>query len=258
MAEGRGKTFSPKDEQALIPVLLGGDALKIIDGLKRALQSGAAPVTLAKLVAYAAVRRMTHFAMSNVVQDWFWPQHTHTYANAVHQALKRSPPAPELVIAIFHGAMSVYIDRFLNVPAAPLPGGKLDDLPADAEELRARLLKGLNQQAEADAAARTVARYIRLGHPIDLLIETLALATVRECPGEFKPNEGVDFHYWQALEAGVRQAKEWEGGPEVEHIFVGVVRHLAAACPTSRAGLQIADVAHRLNQGASIHDDENG
>ena len=260
MADGQGKTFTAQDEQALIPVLLGDDALKIIDALRRALQSGAAPVTLAKLVAYAAVRRMAHFATSNVIQDWFWPQHTHTYANAVHQALKRSPPAPDLVIAVFHGAISVYIDRFLNVPAVPLPGEKqsLDDLPADAEELRAHLLKVLNQQAEVNAAARTVARYIRLGHPLGPLIETLAFATVRECPGNFKPNEDVDFHYWQALEAGVRQAQEWEGRPEVEHIFVGVVRHLAAACPTSRSGLQIADVAHRLNQGASIHDDGNG
>ena len=260
MAEGMGKgrIFTSNDEQALIPVLLGDDALKILEALKTALQAGAAPVTLAKLVAYAAVRRMAHFAMSNVIQDWFWPQHTHTYANAVHQALKRSPPTPALAIAIFHGAMSVYMDRFLNVPAVPLPGEKLslDDLPADAQELRARLLKTLNQQAEVNAAARTVARYIRLGHPIDALIETLAYATVRECPSEFRPNEGVDFHYWQALEAGVRQAKEWEGRPEVEHIFVGVVRHLAAACPTSRAGLQIADVAHRLNEGASIHDDD--
>ncbi|MBI3829114.1 MAG: Rieske (2Fe-2S) protein [Planctomycetes bacterium] len=259
MVEGKGKTFSAQEEQALIPVLLGEDALKIIDALKCALQAGAAPVTLAKLVAYAAVRRMAHFATSNVIQDWFWPQHTHTYANAVHQALKRSPPTPELAVAVFHGAMSVYIDRFLNVPAVPLPGEKasLDDLPSDAEELRARLLKVLNQQAEAEAAARTVARYIRLGHPLEPLIETLAFATVRECPGDFRPNEGVDFHYWQALEAGVRQAQEWKGRPEVEHIFVGVVRHLAAACPTSRAGLQIADVAHRLNQGASIHDDGN-
>jgi hypothetical protein len=241
----------------LIPVLLGDDVLKIIDGLKCALQAGAAPVTLAKLATYAAVRRMAHFAMSNVIQDWFWVQHTHTYLNAVHQALKRSPPKPDLVIAIFHGAVSVYIDRFLNVPATPLPGERqsLDDLPTGADELRALLLKTLNQQAEVHAAARTVARYIRLGHPINGLIETLALATVRECPQDFRPNEGVDFHYWQALEAGVRQAKEWEGRPEVEHIFVGVVRHLAAACPTSRAGLQIADVAHRLNEGASIHDD---
>ena len=257
MAEGHGKSFTQKDEQVLIPVLLGDDALKIVDALKCALQAGAAPVVLAKLVAYAAVRRMAHFAMSNVIQDWFWPQHTHTYANAVHQALKRSPPTPQLTIAIFHGAMSVYMDRFLNVPAVPLPDEKqLSTLPSDVEELRALLLKTLNQQAEVDAASRTVARYIRLGHPIDVLIETLALATVRECPGEFRPNEGIDFHYWQALEAGVRQAKEWEGRPEVEHIFVGVVRHLAAACPTSRAGLQIADVAHRLNEGASIHEDE--
>src|SRR6185295_3993069 len=139
-----------------------------------ALQSGAAPVTLAKIATYASFRRMAHFAMSNVVQDWFWPQHTNTYLNAVHQALKRSGPTPKLAIAIFHGAVSIYMDRFLNVPAVPLPGEKrsLDDLPKDGPELLDRLLTGLNQQADAEAAARTVTRYIRLGHPINALIET--------------------------------------------------------------------------------------
>ncbi|HYF50925.1 MAG TPA: Rieske (2Fe-2S) protein [Planctomycetota bacterium] len=257
MAEGRGKLFTQDAEQKLIPILLSDDALKILDAMKLALQSGCAPVTLAKLVAYAAVRRMAHFSTNNVIQDWFWVQHTHTYANAVHQALKRSEATPQLTIAIFHGAMSVYMDRFLNVPCVPLPGERqpLDNLPTDGPELLARLLKTLDQQSETEAAARTVARYVRLGHPLTPLIDTLAYATVREAPQVYAPNEGVDFHYWQALEAGVKQAKEWEGRPELEHIFVGVVRHLAAACPTSRGGMQIADVAQRLNRGAGIHED---
>ena len=41
--------------------------------------------------------------------------HTFTFANAVHQGLRRAP-SPELLRGVFDAAMSVYLDRFLNVP----------------------------------------------------------------------------------------------------------------------------------------------
>jgi hypothetical protein len=59
--------------------------------------------------------------------------HTFTYCNAIHQALKRCPTA-DILRGVFHGAMSVYFDRFLNVPPARLPGERgtdgLDDMTA--------------------------------------------------------------------------------------------------------------------------------
>ncbi len=235
-------------DPALIDTLLGDDPLKILKALWQALRDGVAPAQLSKQVAYAAAMRLARFAKSNEVGDWFNPQHTFTFANAVHQSVKRSP-TPDVVRSILHAALSVYMDRFLNVPPAKLPGEAkgLDDLPRDAAELRKRLLASLDERSNIDGAARIVSRYLRLGHASDELFETLAFATVRE---------DLDFHTLQVLEAGYQQFQEWKGGPEAEHILIGVTRNLAAVCPTRRGRLKIATTALRLQRGDHIYEEE--
>ena len=244
--EGEGKSW--EDDGSLTETLLGDEPLAIIEALTGALRSGAAPAELSKRVAYVAAMRLARFSPNNEVGDWFNPQHTFTYTNAVHQAVKRSPSS-DVIRGVYHGAISVYMDRFLNVPPAKMPGQKdsLDKLPTDAQELRDRFLDVLNHREEVDAASCTVARYVQLGHPFEPLVETLTYATVRE---------DVDFHYLQVLEGAVQQFQEWDGQPEAEHIMVGVARNLAAACPTRRAGLQVANVALRLNRGEKIYEDD--
>jgi hypothetical protein len=71
-----------------------------------------------------------------------------------------------------HGAMAVYLARYPNVPPALLPGEsseRLDDLPAEAEEIRAALLDTFDHQQQIGAAARLVARHLMLGHSPDTL-----------------------------------------------------------------------------------------
>lgn len=246
MRVGAGRDW--QDDGSLGEVLLGDDPIAIIEVLARSLSRGARPEELARRVAYAAAMRLARFATTNDVTDWFGPQHTFTYTNAVHQAVKREP-TPDVVRAIFHGAIAVYMDRFLNVPPARLPGegAALDDLPEGAEELRELLLETLDRRAKVDEAARIAARYLRLGHAPEELFDTLVHATVRE---------DVDFHPLQVLEAGVRQFGEWEGRPEAEHILVGVVRNLAAMCPTRRARHQTATIAWRLHKQEKVYEEE--
>ena len=243
--EGRNKTWIATND--VLDVLLGDDPQQIIDGLAGWLRLGATPAELARRVAYAAALRLARFAMTNEVADWFGPRHTFIFANAVHQAVKRCETAGT-VRGIFQAAFSVYMDRFLNHPAARLPDAaeNLDDLPSGADALQQRLLSLLDTQASVTETALTVARYLRLGHPVDGLIDTLTLATVRE---------DFDFHAVQVLEAGVRQYFEWDGKPEGEHILIGVVRQLAAFCPTPRAGHQTATIASRLERGDKIYEE---
>lgn len=241
--EGRGKHWA--GDAALPDLLLREDPLRILAALRDALRNGARPHELSKLVAYAAALRLARFSLTNEVDDWFNPRHTFIFANAVHRAVARCP-SPGVVRGIFHGAMAVYMDRFLNVPAAKLPHD-LQHLPHDPAELRKQLLSTLDRRAEVESAAALVARYVRLGHPIDDLIETLALATVRE---------DLDFHPLQVLEAGIQQYHEWETGPEAVHVLVGVVRQLAAVCPTPRAAHQTATIALRLDRGERLYDEE--
>jgi hypothetical protein len=93
------------------------------------------------------------FGTANEHSDWETAHHVFTYANAVHQALKRigsavSDPV-EAARGLLHRVMALYLARYLNVPPAPLPGegGEgLDDLPVAADEIRAALLDTFDRQ----------------------------------------------------------------------------------------------------------------
>ena len=221
--------------------LLGDDPTEIIDALTAAARDGASPADLGRSLAYAAALRVARFGTANEHSDWETAHHVFTYANAVHQALKRigdaAPDPVEAVRALLHGAMALYLARYLNVPPASLPGERgdsLNDLPVAAKEICAALLDAFDRQRQIDAAARLVARFLTLGHPPETLIATLAQALLREDAG---------FHAYQMLEAGVRQFHEWGNCDQGRHILIAVSRYLAAHFPTQRALLQTADIA---------------
>jgi nitrite reductase/ring-hydroxylating ferredoxin subunit len=255
-AEGRDS--APwRGHVALSHALLGDDAGGILDALKAAIRDGAAPVDLGRALAYAAALRVARFGAANEHADWETAHHAFTYCNAVHQALKRiggeavdGDGPPDVVRGVFHGAMAVYLARYLNVPPARLPGeggDRLDDLPSAANELRTALLVAFDRQRQVEVAARLVARYLLLGHPPEDLIATLARALLREDAG---------FHAYQMLEAGVRQFGEWGETDQGRHVLIAVARYLAAHSPTERAAYQTADIARRLVRGGAVHEDE--
>ena len=84
------------------------------------MSTGANPEELGRAVAFAAALRITRFHTQNDHGDWDEVHHSFTAANALHQAIRRAP-TPELLRGVYHGALRVYLDRFLNVPAARLP-----------------------------------------------------------------------------------------------------------------------------------------
>jgi nitrite reductase/ring-hydroxylating ferredoxin subunit len=245
--EGKSKKWD--DVARLSQSLLSEDPRGIISSLRNAIRAGARPEQLTKSLALSAALRIARFGTVNEFPDWITALHTFTYCNALHQAVKRSP-SPELVRGIFHGAISVYLDRFLNVPPAHLPGAaeSLDDQSRDASLLLKQFLELLDKRDQVEQAARLVARYVRLEHPIQPLFDTLTQAAVRE---------DADFHTFQMVEAGLRQYLEWEGLPEGEQILIAVARYLAAHAPTQRAQLQTADIALRLHRGESLYEDDS-
>src|SRR6202051_642423 len=74
---------------ALARELLGDDPAKIIDALKAAIRAGAAPADLGRSLAYGAALRVARFGNANEHADWDTAHHVFTYANAVHQMLRR-------------------------------------------------------------------------------------------------------------------------------------------------------------------------
>ena len=159
---------------------------------------------------------MARFGTSNEFSDWNAALHAFTYANALHQVLKRitaegtAPPEAHgnVVRGVFHGAMAVYTNRFLNVPPARLPEEEpaaLAQLPGDATTLRRGLLDVMDRQQQVQPAARLVSRFLNQGHDAADIIATLGHALLRE---------DASFHMFQMYEAGCNIYGEWAGEPK--------------------------------------------
>jgi nitrite reductase/ring-hydroxylating ferredoxin subunit len=255
LAEGEPKRGSWRAHEELAKGLLDDDPAAVTTALKSAIGGGATATDLSRAVAYAAALRVAFFGTSNEHSDWDTALHCFTYCHAVHQLLTRITAdkpieleCPELLRGLFHGAMQVYLIRFLNVPPARLPSDgddKLADLPCNDRELRDAFLSALDRQGTVKTAGRLVARYLSLGHPVQPLIATLARAVLRE---------DAEFHTYQMLEAGVQQYRQWGDSAAGRHILIAVARYIAAHSPTERAQLQTAMVARRLNLGEAIHE----
>ena len=251
VASGGPALLPAAAEDALVAQLLGDDPLQVIAAVEAALRDGTAPAAVGAAVTRAAGLRLARFATSNEVSDWFNPQHTFIFCNAVQRALLRST-APDVVRALLQAAIAVYMDRYLNVPPARLPAERGAARGAAAQEapgaLLDELLLLLDNRAEVERAAELVSGYLRApaaDWPTHLgrLVDTLAFATLRE---------DLDFHTLQVLEAAATQLAARGNDAGAEQIMVGVVRNLAAHCPTRRAGYQTAMIARRLQRGEEL------
>jgi hypothetical protein len=254
LARGANQRGNWRAHATLAQALLGEDPEMIVAALQAAIAEGAAPTDVSRALAYAAALRVAHFGTANEFSDWDTAHHVFTYCNALHQLLKRiaaaqsgRPVNPELLRGVFHGVMRLYLIRFLDVPPARIPEERdaaLAALPVDADGLLSSFLAALDRQGAVTSAARLVARYLLLLHPVDALIATLTRSVLREDAG---------FHVYQMLEAGVRQYREWGESEPGRHILIAAARYLAAHLPTERAQLQTAMVARRLSRGESVH-----
>jgi hypothetical protein len=223
-------------------VLLGEDAQAIADVLLEALREGASEEEVAGAVAYAAALRIARFPTTNEFGDWDTALHTFTFANAVYQGLRRSP-SPELLRGVFDAAMSVHLDRFLNVPPArlPEPNGS-EETP---EELLDELPALLDERQRVDAAGQLVARYLYGGGDAERLLAVLGGMLLRE---------DRNFHTIQAIEAAFSQYSLLRGTAAGTHVLIAAARYLAAHSPTMRSQEQTYDIARRLSRGEILYE----
>jgi nitrite reductase/ring-hydroxylating ferredoxin subunit len=229
--------------EALVPILLGDNPQTIADGLLNALREGCPPDELAGVVTYAAALRIARFHTSNEFGDWDTALHTFTFANAVHQGLRRTPSA-ELVRGIFDAAMSVYLDRFLNVPAAKLP--EKNGAESNPDSILKDLPTLFDRQQQVDVAGEKVAQYLFGGGDPSRLMAVMGKLLLRE---------DRDFHTIQCVEAAFHQfilAEAAPAGITREYFLVAAARYLAAHAPTMRAQGQTYQIAHRLSRGEKL------
>jgi hypothetical protein len=145
-------------------MLLSEDPGAILDALKAAIRAGAAPADLGRSLAYAAALRVARFGSANEHADWETAHHVFTYANAVHRMLTRIGTVdrddhPEAVRAILHGAMALYLARYLNVPPARIPGdGDCPPMPRVSAPLCSTPLTGSGRSTSRRAWWHAISR----------------------------------------------------------------------------------------------------
>jgi nitrite reductase/ring-hydroxylating ferredoxin subunit len=241
--------FDDKATEALAWDVLGDDPGEIIAALDQAAQQGASAEQLARAVAYAAALRLTRFHTQNDHGDWDVVHHGFTTANATHQLINRAA-TPELLRGVYQAAMKVFLDRFLNIPAARLPGqhsAASGLAPAPGRPELSGLQACWDQEGMVDEAGAIVYGWLRDGGDVGAVLEALGSALL---------NEDADFHWYQTYEAAVRQAAAWPAGSEpVALILAGTARFLAAHTPTRRELAQVVRIAARLRRGEALYED---
>ncbi len=230
--------------EPLMPTLLGDEPQAIIDLLLDCLRDGAAPVELAGIVAYAAARRIAHFHTSNEFGDWDTALHTFTFANAVHQGLQRVDSIG-LTRGIFDAAMSIYLDRFLNLPSVRLPAPEPVSNP---DALLDEFAPLLNLQQQVNQAGALAACYLVSGGSPQMLMAKMGHLLLRE---------DRDFHTIQCVEAAFNQYSiiSQESEARANHALIAAARYLAAHAPTMRSQLQTFTIARRLSHGENLFEE---
>jgi hypothetical protein len=226
----------------LVDAVLEDDQSRGIEAISAALERGVAMAEVGQAIAHAAALRIGRFHTSNEFADWDAVHNTWTAAQALARALQR---APSLALArgLYHAALRIYLDRFLNIPAARLPDERS---VASNGEVAApdQVLELLDREQQVAAAAALVDGALAAGQSA-AVIPLLGRAVFRE---------DAEFHAYQTLEAGVRQFRGLTDSHPLaaRRTLVSITRYLAAHAPTPRAQYQTYHIAERLLRGEDL------
>jgi nitrite reductase/ring-hydroxylating ferredoxin subunit len=225
----------------LVGAILEDDPSSGIEAISAALERGIALAEVGQAVAHAAALRVGRFHISNEFADWDAVHNTWTAAQALSQALRRVPSL-SLARGLYHAALRIYLDRFLNIPAARLPDER--SVSSNGNVAPDHLLELLDREQQVAAAASLLDGVLASG-PSAAVIPVLGRAVFRE---------DADFHAYQTLEAGVRQFRGLsETHPlAARRTLVAITRYLAAHAPTPRAQYQTYHIAERLLRGEDL------
>jgi hypothetical protein len=147
-----------------------------------------------------------------------------------------------LLRGVFDIAMSIYLDRFLNMPPQRLPDAAAS--PVARAELLAQLLEMVNMRQQVEESAQAVSGYLAGGGAQEDLLATMGRMMLRE---------DADFHSFQIVDAAFRQFESRQDNDSGRHVMVGLSRFLAAHSPTPRAEGQTYQIALRLQRGEEIY-----
>jgi hypothetical protein len=138
--------------------------------------------------------------------------------------------------------MSIYLDRFLNMPAQRIPetNGKPIDGPALLDSLHQRM----DVRHQVEEVAELVSQHVSGGGESEALLAELGQVMLRE---------DSEFHSFQIVDAAFKQFDARLGSESGRHVLIGMARFLAAHSPTPRAVGQTYQIALRLHRGEEIY-----
>src|SRR6266849_1502274 len=242
LAAGTAKRPAWQEPDDLLATLLGDSPNAVLEALLEQLRAGASVAHLAASVAHAAAVRIAQFQVTNEFNDWNTALHTFSFAHAVHRAARRAP-SRELLRGVFDAAISVYLDRFLNVPPARIP--EYPNSTDDAREILSALPQSLDQQQQVNQTGDLVARYHDAQGPTAALAATIGRLLVRE---------DRDFHTIQMVEAAFSEVTTASTPRARKDYLIAAARYLAAHAPTFRAADQTFQIAQRLARGERLYE----
>ncbi|MCE4599622.1 MAG: Rieske (2Fe-2S) protein [Desulfurococcales archaeon] len=233
----------PIDPSEVANLVLRDNPRSIATSITQLLDNGTSPRHISLGVALAAAIRVARFSRYNDLEDWIRVLHSFSYANAIHQVVKRVS-TPRVFKGVYHAALRVYLDRYLNEPPYRIPRGS----PGESRErLLKSLLDTLDRRYMIDEVSSIVADYLANGYEEEHLVKTLSHAVLRE---------DADFHTVQMLEAGVNLLQELENPEDRKTILIAMARYIASQSPTQRRLKQISQIALKLYRGERIYEEE--
>jgi hypothetical protein len=146
----------------------------------------------------------------------------------------------DLLRGVFDAATSIYVNRFLNIPAARIPepatiAGSLDQLEVI-----------FDKQHQVQAAAEAVSAHLYHDSNAPAVIMMLGKQLLRE---------DRDFHTIQMFEATLRQVAQSKDSRASHIVLIAAARYLAAHAPTMRAQGQTFNIALRLAHGDRLFEE---
>ena len=234
------------DVAAFARIMLGDELEPIVEAIEAQLRAGVRPADLCRAMTYAGAIRTVRFHLKNE-GDWHDVANIYSYAHALYRAFHLAP-SRELLRGIFHGAVFLTYLRWLNMPAArlPGPGQRLGEEFASEDEMLERFQEFADFQKVFEAEM-LVNQYLEEGHDIARLRHALAHIMLRE---------DAELHMFQVLEVAFRHY-ELSDDPEEKRIHLLAATRYITAQKVMKGILWATENAERLERGELLSERED-
>ena len=234
------------DTSEFAQTMLGSEFVPIVEEIEQKLRKGVNPVEICRAMTYASAIRTARFHLKNE-GDWHDVANIYSYAHALYCAFHCSP-SEELLRGIFHGAVFLAYVRWLNMPAARIPGlgQRLDEEFASVEKMLERLQEFADFQKVYEAEI-LVSQYLEEGHDVRKLRRTLAHILLRE---------DAELHMFQVLEVAFKHYDLSDDPMERRMHLLAATRYITAQ-KLMKGILWSTENAERLARGELLSERED-